>query len=230
MAKIPGLHRDPRRILSPTHPRGGGRSGLGQNIVKKTGCSLRAFQVLGNGLAAELPNCPPDLLSLRFHTGFILVSYPVSYLNRPFQVPPQICQPQILALCMKTPQSRLRLNLGPLASANVGDLGCLLCFPGVWLAGSQCVVSYPVSYRRLGRPVGYVVHFRIALTGRAPRIRCAGPRGWNLCSELGPRGLQRAVSYPVSYRFHTLGFIPRFHTGFIPVSYRTEKQAGFIPG
>ena len=76
---------------------------------------------------------------------------------------------------------------------------------------------------------GYVVHFRIALTGRAPRIRCAGPRGWNLCSELGPRGLQRAVSYPVSYRFHTLGFIPRFHTGFIPVSYRTEKQAGFIP-
>ena len=78
--------------------------GLEIIIVKKTGCSLRAFRVLGNGLAAELPNCPPDLLSLRFHTCFILVSYPVSYLNRPFQVPPQICQPQILALCMKTPQ------------------------------------------------------------------------------------------------------------------------------
>ena len=129
MAKIPGLHRDPRRILSPTHPRGGGRSGLGQNIVKKTGCSLRAFQVLGNGLAAELPNCPPDLLSLQFHAGFILVLYPVSYLNRPFQVPPQICHPQILALCMKTPQSRLRLNLGPLASANLVTWGACSAFP-----------------------------------------------------------------------------------------------------
>ena len=119
------------------------------------------------GWRPSCPTAPPDLLSLRFHTGFIPVSYPASYLNRPFQVPPQICQHQILALCIKTPQSRLQLNLGPLASASVGDLGCLLCFPGVWLAGSQ-----------------------------------------------------RAVSYPVSYRFHT---------GFIPVSYRTKKHAGFIP-
>ena len=96
------------------------------------------------------PSCPnAPQISCRY--GFIPVSYPVSYLNRPFQVPPQICHPQILALCMKTPQSRLRLNLGPLASANVGDLGCLLCFPGVWLAGSRRAVSYPVSY-----PVSYL--------------------------------------------------------------------------
>ena len=173
-------------------------------------------------MAAELPNRPPRspvvAVSYRFHTGFIpgfilepSVPSPTSDLPAP--------DPSTLH---ENPASRLQLNLGPLASANGRDLGCLLCFPGVWLARSQCVVSYPVSYRRLGRPVGYVVHFRIALTGRAPRIRCAGPRGWNLCLELGPRGLQRAVSYPVSYRFHTLGFIPRFHTGFIPVSYLLE--------
>ena len=88
---------------------------------------------------------PAQRTPVRFHTGFIPVSYPVSYPSRPDQAPSPI-----------------------------------------WLL-RRPPVSYP----------GFIP--------------------W-------ARGVR--FHTPVSYRFHTPGFTPRFHTGFIP----PVSHPGFIPG
>ena len=105
-----------------------------------------------------------------------------------------------------------------------------ICRPRLWRRHLRQDKLRPrLGGRRHGFAVqGAAVQHAVQRAAQCVSMLCAIRRAIRCCA-IRCCGMRHLDVMRQPKRFHTPGLKPRFHAGFMPISYRTQRRPGFIP-